>query len=92
MTNSIFTLEAQQDANNKIFILKKNGTHCKCPFRQKVILPHPTLQNQIVIQEPACTNACQFFNLQGNQLNLLCADFTEMIEIEETKQKSDLLL
>jgi len=92
MTSSIFTLETQQDANHKILILKKNGAACTCPFRQKVILPHPTLQNQIIIQEPACTDTCQFFNLQGNQLNLLCADFTEMVDIEETKPKTDLLL
>jgi hypothetical protein len=92
MINSIFTLATQKDAKNTTYFLKKNGMICFCPFRQKTILPHPTLQNQIVIENPACTNACQFFNLQGNQLNLLCADFTEMVEIEETKQKSYLLL
>lgn len=90
---NVFTISTQLDAErNIIHILKKNSTVCQCAFRQPTILPHPTLQGQAILNNPICTSSCMFFNLQGNQLNLLCADFTEMVEIEKDKPKNDIIL
>jgi hypothetical protein len=46
-------------------ILQKNGAACSCPFRNPVLLPHPTLSGQLVINNPICSSACQFFDFEA---------------------------
>lgn len=83
-TNLQFSLKTHTDANNQNFeVLYKNGKLCQCPFRIPAVLPHPTLQGQAIINNPICSSQCQFFDLQGNQLNLLCSDFTNFVEKQE---------
>jgi hypothetical protein len=63
-----FTIEIQQETE----ILKINSIHASCPFRNPVMLPHPQIQGQAVIQNPVCSSQCQFFNRNETQLILDC--------------------
>ena len=79
-------------------ILQKNGTACSCPFRNPVLLPHPTLSGQLVINNPICSSACQFFDVEitkyinstplEGELLLSCSNTKFEVLIEKEK-KSD---
>jgi hypothetical protein len=73
---------------NDILILKKNEHHCSCPFRNPTILPHPTIQGQMVINNPLCTSRCQFFKLEDDVLFLSCSKSSILIEKEKKSDHS----
>ena len=82
-----FSLSIEDD----VLILKKNEHHCSCPFRNPTILPHPTIQGQMVINNPLCTSRCQFFDFDEKE-NLVftsCTDTPFPVLIENIKKKSD---
>jgi len=89
-----FAVISEQNANgSETYLLKKNGSICTCPFRNPVILPHPSIQGQMVIQNPVCSEACQFFEVYEKKdntvvLDLICTNrpITALIEKEK---KSD---
>lgn len=93
MTNTTkikdFSLAIEADR----MILKKRGAACSCPFRNPVLLPHPTISGQVAINNPICSSACQFFDVMDEKedivvIDLLCADKTISALIEKEK-KSD---
>ena len=58
LVEALFSLKSNLDT----VILEKNGQVCSCPFRTPQLVPgkiHGTAEMQI----PACSNACQFFNI-----------------------------
>ena len=85
---SQFTLTSEKNGNGtESLVLRKNGNICSCVYRNPVILPHPTIQGQMVIQNPLCTDLCQFFEITSEEvINLNCSKTTILIEKEK---KSD---
>jgi hypothetical protein len=71
-------------------ILQKNGDACSCPFRNPVLLPHPTISGQLVINNPICSSACQFFDFDEVEslVFLSCSDTPFPVLLEKEK-KSD---
>jgi hypothetical protein len=58
-----FTLTSEKNGNgSESLVLRKNGNICSCPFRNPTILPHPSIQGQMIIQNPICSDLCQFFD------------------------------
>jgi len=53
----MFSLTKDQDNN----ILTKNSKPCSCPFQSRLVLPHPQIQGQLVIQQFNCNSGCMFF-------------------------------
>lgn len=71
-------------------ILKKNEAACSCPFRNPVLLPHPTLSGQLVINNPICSSACQFFDFdEAESLVFLSCTNTPFPVLLEKIKKSD---
>jgi len=81
-----YTLSKEDD----VFFLKKNEHICSCPFRNPTILPHPTIQGQMIINNPLCTSRCQFFKLEDNVLFLSCSKSSILIEKEKKSDNSRL--
>lgn len=59
-------------------ILIKDGNPAQCPFRVPVVLPHPQIQNQAIVVNPICGNACPFFeiitNNDGHNVKFYCVN------------------
>jgi hypothetical protein len=71
-----FTLTSEKNTNGgESFVLRKDGKICSCPFRNPTILPHPSIQGQMIIQNPICSDGCQFF------------EFTETYSINHIPEK-----
>ena len=86
-----FTLTSEKNGNgSESLILRKDGNICSCPFRNPTILPHPSIQGQMVIQNPICSDGCQFFDIDEaeNLVFLSCTNTPFPILIEKEK-KSD---
>jgi len=86
-----FTLTSEKNGSGtETNILRKNGNICSCPFRNPVILPHPSIQGQMVIQNPVCSDGCQFFDIDKteNLVFLSCTNTPFPLLIEKEK-KSD---
>jgi hypothetical protein len=85
-----FTLSIE----DSVLILKKNDVPCSCPFRNPTILPHPTIQGQMVINNPLCTSRCQFFDFDEKEdlVFTSCTNtpFTILIEKEKKSDNSRL--
>jgi hypothetical protein len=86
-----FTLTSEKNGSGtENNILRKNGNICSCPFRNPVILPHPSIQGQMVIQNPVCSDQCHFFDIDENEnlVFLSCTNTPFQVLIEKEK-KSD---
>jgi hypothetical protein len=99
-----FTLTSEKNGNgSESYVLRKNDNICSCPFRNPTILPHPSIQGQMIIQNPICSDGCQFFTIIDRSaekgldnkptepkltLHLSCSDAWLEILIEKEK-KSD---
>lgn len=86
-----FTLTSEKNGNGtESLVLRKNGNICSCPFRNPTILPHPSIQGQMIIQNPICSNLCQFFDIDEteNLVFLSCTNTPFPLLIEKEK-KSD---
>jgi hypothetical protein len=99
-----FTLTSEKNTNGpEYLVLRKNGNICSCPFRNPTILPHPSIQGQIIFQNPICSDGCQFFEIIDRSaereldnkptepkltLHLSCSDTWLEVLIEKEK-KSD---
>jgi hypothetical protein len=71
-------------------ILEKNGIACSCPFRNPVLLPHPSLAGQVVMNNPICSSACQFFDFdEAESLVFLSCTNTPFPVLIEKEKKSD---
>ena len=58
-----FSLTSEKNGNgSESLVLRKNGNVCSCPFRNPTVLPHPSIQGQMIIQNPICSDLCQFFD------------------------------
>ena len=81
-----FTLTREKNGYGKEpLVLRKNGNICSCPFRNPTILPHPSIQGQMMLQNPICSDLCQFFNLLEGSLTLQlnCSDIALEVLIEK---------
>jgi len=85
-----FSLTSEKNGNgSESLVLRKNGNVCSCPFRNPTILPHPSIQGQMVIQNPICSDLCQFFEIVSEtEITLLCSQTSFEVLIEKEK-KSD---
>lgn len=86
-----FTLTSEKNGNGtESLVLRKNGNICSCPFRNPTILPHPSIQGQMIIQNPICSDLCQFFDIDEteNLVFLSCTNTPFPLLIEKEK-KSD---
>jgi len=84
-----FTLTSEKNGNgSESLVLRKNGNICSCPFRNPTILPHPSIQGQMIIQNPICSDLCQFFEIIRDKAFLACTPYTFEVLIEKEK-KSD---
>ncbi len=86
-----FTLTSEKNGNGtETLILRKNGNICSCPFRNPTVLPHPSIQGQMVIQNPVCSDGCQFFDIDESEslVFLSCTNTPFQVLIEKEK-KSD---
>ena len=92
-----FTLTSEKNGNgSESLVLRKNGNVCSCPFRNPTILPHPSIQGQMIIQNPICSDLCQFFGINekktceiGEVITLSCSQKLEFIALIEKEKKSD---
>jgi hypothetical protein len=95
-----FTLTSEKNGNgSESLVLRKNGIICSCPFRNPTILPHPSIQGQMIIQNPICSDGCQFFDFETTyyinndpikgELNLLCSKTKLAKVLIEKEKKSD---
>ena len=85
-----FTLTSEKNGNGSdSLVLRKNGNICSCPFRNPTILPHPSIQGQMIIQNPICSDLCQLFQIVNeSEIYLLCSQTSFEVLIEKEK-KSD---
>lgn len=86
-----FTLTSEKNGNGtESLVLRKKGNICSCPFRNPTILPHPSIQGQMIIQNPICSDLCQFFDIDEteNLVFLSCTNTPFPLLIEKEK-KSD---
>jgi hypothetical protein len=86
-----FTLTSEKNGNgSESYVLRKNGNICSCPFRNPTILPHPSIQGQMIIQNPICSDGCQFFEMDAIEgiVFLSCTPHSFKVLIEKEK-KSD---
>jgi hypothetical protein len=86
-----FTLTSEKNGNgSESLVLRKNGNICSCPFRNPTILPHPSIQGQMIIQNPICSDLCQFFinDAVEGLVFLSCSPHSFKVLIEKEK-KSD---
>jgi len=86
-----FTLTSEKNGNRSdSLVLRKNGNICSCPFRNPTILPHPSIQGQMIIQNPICSDLCQFFinDAVKGIVFLSCSPHSFEVLIEKEK-KSD---
>jgi hypothetical protein len=51
-----------KNANN-VNILYCHDTPAQCIYKMPVMLPHPQIQGQVIIQNPVCSDNCPMFNL-----------------------------
>ena len=90
-----FTLTNEKNGNgSESLVLRKNGNVCTCPFRNPTILPHPSIQGQMIIQNPICSDLCQFFTIKeenpvGAVMDLSCSPKEVFIALIEKEKKSD---
>lgn len=92
-----FTLTSEKNGNGtESLVLRKKGNICSCPFRNPTILPHPTIQGQIIIQNPICSDLCQFFTYLLKEetkekaiLKLSCSNIQIDEVLIEKEKKSD---
>ena len=90
-----FSLTSEKNGNgSESLVLRKNGNVCSCPFRNPTILPHPSIQGQMIIQNPICSDLCQFFtileqNPEGAVIDLSCSHKEAFIALIEKEKKSD---
>lgn len=92
-----FSLTSEKNGNgSESLVLRKNGNICSCSFRNPTILPHPTIQGQMIIQNPICSDLCQFFTYLLKEeseekaiLNLSCSNLPEFEVLIEKEKKSD---
>jgi hypothetical protein len=68
-------------------ILHKDGNIQPCAFRMPTMLPHPTIQGQAIIQQPACGTGCQMFTLHEEKAVLNCAG-QHAVFLQKGKEKS----
>jgi hypothetical protein len=101
---TIYSLTTEKNtATDEVLVLRKNGKICSCAYRNPVILPHPNIQGQMIIQNPVCSDGCQFFTIIDRSaergldnkptepkltLHLSCSDAWLEVLIEKEK-KSD---
>lgn len=78
-----FTVE---EVNGEL-ILHKDGNIQPCAFRMPTMLPHPTIQGQAIIQQPACGTNCQLFTLHEEKAVLHCAG-QHAVFLQKGKEKS----
>ncbi len=57
---------------NSDLILHKDDYPVSCAYRMPVVLPHPQLANQAIIQTPACGTNCHLFDVQDDVATLHC--------------------
>ncbi len=90
-----FTLTSEKNGSgSESLVLRKNGNICSCPFRNPTILPHPSIQGQMIIQNPICSDGCQFFEIKeenpvGAVIDLSCSQKPVFIALIEKEKKSD---
>jgi hypothetical protein len=90
-----FSLTSEKNGNgSESLVLRKNGNVCSCSFRNPTVLPHPSIQGQMIIQNPICSDLCQFFTIKeenpvGAVINLSCSQKTDFIALIEKEKKSD---
>lgn len=90
-----FSLTSEKNGNgSESLVLRKNGNVCSCSFRNPTVLPHPTIQGQMIIQNPICSDLCQFFTIKeenpvGAVISLCCSHKTDFIALIEKEKKSD---
>jgi hypothetical protein len=86
-----FTLTSEKNGSGaESLVLRKNGNICSCPFRNPTILPHPTLSGQAVVQNPICSDGCQFFDIdEAENLVFLSCTNTPFPVLIEKEKKSD---
>jgi hypothetical protein len=65
---------------NGDFILHKNDSPMPCAYRMPVMLPHPQLSNQAIIQSPLCGTNCQLFSLQNDIATFHCCNHSILLE------------
>ncbi len=70
----------------KELILHKDGNIQCCAFSMPTMLPHPTIQGQAIIQQPACGTNCQLFTLHEEKVVLHCAGQHEVF-LQKDKKK-----
>jgi hypothetical protein len=58
---------------NQDLILHRDEMPITCAFRMPVMLPHPQLANQAIIQNPLCGTNCHLFNVQDDVVTLHCS-------------------
>ena len=86
-----FSLTSEKNGNgSESLVLRKNGNVCSCVFRSPTVLPHPTIQGQMIIQNPICSDLCQFFDYdeKENVVYTSCTSTPFPVLIEKEK-KSD---
>jgi hypothetical protein len=75
------TLNKWQIKNiNNLHVLHHYDTPVHCIYRMPVMLPHPTISGQGIINSPICASNCPMFDLKKNglfnQLEFKCTKTT----------------
>ena len=63
---------------NNLHVLHHFDSPVQCIHRMPVMLPHPTISGQAIINSPVCASNCPMFDLKENglfsQLEFKCAN------------------
>lgn len=54
-----FTIKVVNNNN----VLFNENTPVPCIYKNPTVLPHPHIQGQVIINNPACSDQCPMFNL-----------------------------
>jgi len=65
---------------NNDLILHRDETPVSCAYRMPVVLPHPQIANQAIIQTPACGTNCHLFDIQDDVVTLNCCQHEILLQ------------
>jgi hypothetical protein len=67
--------------SNEVNILYCKDSPVQCIYKMPVMLPHPVIQGQVIIQNPVCSDNCPMFKLSAGLFGTLKFECTKT-EIE----------
>jgi hypothetical protein len=65
---------------NADMILHRDEMPITCAYRMPVVLPHPQLANQAIIQNPLCGTNCHLFEVQDDIATMHCCKHSILLQ------------